>query len=51
MTQMFAAIDLGTNTARLLIATLDEERTICPVLLKRRITRLGGGFTRSGGYL
>ena len=49
MSDLFAAIDLGTNTARLLVATLDEERGICPVLLKRRITRLGGGFTRSGG--
>jgi exopolyphosphatase / guanosine-5'-triphosphate,3'-diphosphate pyrophosphatase len=49
MSDMFAAIDLGTNTARLLIATFDENRTVRQVLLKRRITRLGGGFTKHGG--
>ena len=41
-----AAIDLGTNTARLLIATLDPYRQ---VLLKRTITRLGGDFRRESG--
>lgn len=43
-----AAIDLGTNTARLLIAETDGE-TITPILVKRHITRLGGGFTREQG--
>lgn len=43
-----ASIDLGTNTVRLLIARTDGE-TITPILIKRHITRLGGGFTREGG--
>jgi exopolyphosphatase / guanosine-5'-triphosphate,3'-diphosphate pyrophosphatase len=46
MTDNVAAIDLGTNTARLLIATKDPYRQI---LLTRTITRLGGGFTRERG--
>lgn len=46
MTDMVAAIDLGTNTARLLIATKNPYRQ---VHLKRIITRLGGGFTRETG--
>ncbi|GFO66436.1 exopolyphosphatase [Geomonas limicola] len=41
-----ASIDLGTNTARLLIANLEPFQQI---LLKRTITRLGGGFTREHG--
>ena len=43
-----AAIDLGTNTARLLIA----ERLpggIVPVLVEREIVRLGGGFNEEFG--
>ncbi|QWV99294.1 Ppx/GppA family phosphatase [Geomonas nitrogeniifigens] len=46
MTDKAAAIDLGTNTARLQIATQTPYRQ---VLLKRIITRLGGGFTRETG--
>ncbi|WP_129125662.1 Ppx/GppA phosphatase family protein [Geomonas oryzae] len=46
MTEKVASIDLGTNTARLLIAGRDPYRQI---LLKRIITRLGGGFTREFG--
>ena len=46
MTLPVAAIDLGTNTARLLIATLKPYRQI---LLQRSITRLGGGFSRETG--
>lgn len=46
MTQTLAAIDLGTNTARLLIAT---RAPYSQILLKRTITRLGGGFTREAG--
>jgi exopolyphosphatase / guanosine-5'-triphosphate,3'-diphosphate pyrophosphatase len=46
MTHPVAAIDLGTNTARLLIATTNPYRQL---LLKRTITRLGGGFSRASG--
>lgn len=44
----YASIDLGTNTVRLLIASVGLEG-IEPLLVKRRITRLGGGFTRECG--
>lgn len=49
MTQTTAAIDLGTNTARLLIGTVEEGPVIRPITLKRVVTRLGGGFTRENG--
>ena len=44
----YASIDLGTNTVRLLIATVGTGG-LEPLLVKRRITRLGGGFTREAG--
>lgn len=44
-----AAIDLGTNTARLLIGNADATQTVSPLLYLRRITRLGGGFTEDKG--
>lgn len=43
-----AAVDLGTNTARLLVADL-ERGAFEPVRIERRIIRLGGGFTRERG--
>jgi len=43
-----AAIDLGTNTARLLIGSC-ENGAISRHHLSRRITRLGGGFTVESG--
>ena len=46
MNDPVAAIDLGTNTARLLIA---EKESCRQILLTRIITRLGGGFTREHG--
>jgi exopolyphosphatase/guanosine-5'-triphosphate,3'-diphosphate pyrophosphatase len=46
MNDPVAAIDLGTNTARLLIAEKDPYRQL---LLTRTITRLGGGFSREQG--
>ncbi|HJV64280.1 MAG TPA: exopolyphosphatase [Geomonas sp.] len=46
MNRPVAAIDLGTNTARLLIAT---QKPYHQILLYRIITRLGGGFTRERG--
>ena len=49
MREKIAAIDLGTNSARLLIGNIDEKGSIQPVLLQRHITRLGGGFTKECG--
>lgn len=49
MQQPAAAIDLGTNTARLLIGYPEPPGAIRPLLVKRSITRLGGGFTREAG--
>lgn len=46
--EALAAIDLGTNTARLLIARV-EPGGISRQLVMRRITRLGGGFCRERG--
>lgn len=43
-----AAIDLGTNTARLLIGSC-EGCSIRQTFLMRRITRLGGGFSPETG--
>jgi exopolyphosphatase/guanosine-5'-triphosphate,3'-diphosphate pyrophosphatase len=39
-----ASIDIGTNTLRLLIGSVDSTGQITDSLLKREITRLGGGF-------
>ena len=49
MTPLLAAIDLGTNTARLLIGSVTEAGSIRQAQLVRRITRLGGGFSRLHG--
>jgi len=43
-----AAIDLGTNTARLLIGSCGPE-SIEQNCILRRITRLGGGFSPETG--
>ena len=48
MTNYCAAIDFGTNTARLLIAERSSEG-IVPVLVEREIIRLGGGFSDESG--
>lgn len=45
---MRAALDVGTNTVRLLIGEVRGGR-IEPFRYFRRITRLGGGFSPSGG--
>ncbi len=39
-----ASIDIGTNTVRLLIADIDGKGNMEDTLIKRAITRLGGGF-------
>ena len=43
-----AAIDVGTNTARLLIADCAGEEKFTPVFRKEVITRLGEGFSFRG---
>lgn len=48
MNDYCAAIDFGTNTARLLIAERVSGRLV-PVLVKREVVRLGGGFTDESG--
>ncbi len=49
MREKIAAIDMGTNSARLLIGYRDSGGSIQPVLLRRHITRLGGGFKKETG--
>lgn len=49
MPRRVAAVDFGTNTARLLIADLHEDGSFSHCLLQRVITRLGGGFSRETG--
>ena len=49
MRQPVAAIDVGTNTARLLIGIVEPPKGIVPVATKRFITRLGGGFSKEAG--
>ncbi len=44
-----ASIDIGTNTLRLLIAEVGVDGKIEPLLCKRAITRLGGGYTEKVG--
>jgi exopolyphosphatase/guanosine-5'-triphosphate,3'-diphosphate pyrophosphatase len=43
-----ASIDIGTNTLRLLVAEFTSASCLKPVICKRFITRLGGGFTDTG---
>ena len=45
---MNAAVDLGTNTVRLLLAKIGCGK-IVPVRFYRKITRLGGGFDADKG--
>ncbi len=48
MNDYCAAIDFGTNTARLLIAQ-SSPAGIIPVRIEREVVRLGGGFTDEQG--
>jgi exopolyphosphatase/guanosine-5'-triphosphate,3'-diphosphate pyrophosphatase len=48
MNDYCAAIDFGTNTARLLIA-MRSSAGITPVRIEREVVRLGGGFTDDCG--
>ncbi|MBI5888569.1 MAG: exopolyphosphatase [Deltaproteobacteria bacterium] len=45
----YAAIDIGTNTLRLLIAEADSSGRLSPLVYRRAITRLGGSYTESAG--
>ena len=44
-----ASVDIGTNTLRLLVAELTPDGSLRPLYYDRAITRLGGGYTDSGG--
>lgn len=44
-----AAIDFGTNTARLLVADRNSDGSFEQVRIEREIVRMGGGFSREGG--
>lgn len=46
--ELTAAVDIGSNTARLLVASVNQG-AICPVHYFRKITRLAGGFTEDTG--
>jgi exopolyphosphatase/guanosine-5'-triphosphate,3'-diphosphate pyrophosphatase len=43
-----AAVDMGTNSTRLLIADLDTEGRLTEVLRRATVTRLGHGVDRTG---
>ncbi len=49
MSQRVAAIDFGTNTARLLVADLSTVGSFDQVFLERKIVRMGGDFCRENG--
>lgn len=44
-----ASIDLGTNTARLLVADRFADGSFEQMLIEREIVRMGGGFSRESG--
>ncbi|MDA8429998.1 MAG: exopolyphosphatase [Geobacteraceae bacterium] len=46
---LVAAIDFGTNTARLLVADRHPDGSFVHVRLEREIVRMGGGFSREHG--
>jgi len=49
MNKRIAAIDFGTNTARLLIVDLKSDGGFDQVFLERKIVRMGGDFCREKG--
>jgi exopolyphosphatase / guanosine-5'-triphosphate,3'-diphosphate pyrophosphatase len=50
MTVLIASIDIGSHTARLLVARRGKHSSsLIPVVRKRAYTRLAGDFVRSGG--
>ena len=44
-----AAIDFGTNTARLLVAERNSDGTFGHLRIEREIVRMGGGFSKESG--
>ena len=48
MSELCAAIDFGTNTARLLIGRRTPHG-LTTLHIERQVVRLGGGFTDAGG--
>jgi exopolyphosphatase/guanosine-5'-triphosphate,3'-diphosphate pyrophosphatase len=49
MTRRCASIDLGTNTARLLVADNSGDGTFEIIRIEREIVRMGGGFSQMTG--
>lgn len=49
MSDRLAAIDFGTNTARLLVADKNDDGSFVQIRLEREIVRMGGGFTHDLG--
>ena len=45
----YASIDIGTNTLRLLIASVDAQGAVRHEVYKRKITRLGGDYAEDTG--
>jgi exopolyphosphatase / guanosine-5'-triphosphate,3'-diphosphate pyrophosphatase len=41
---VFAAVDLGSHTVRLLVAACHQDQVLRPLCLERRVTRLAQGF-------
>lgn len=46
---VFAAIDLGSHTTRLLVAACQNQLQLWPLCLERRVTRLAQGFEPDAG--
>lgn len=49
MGRSVASIDFGTNTARLLIAEVEQGGELSQIHIEREITRMGGGFCAERG--
>ena len=47
--ELMAAIDFGTNTARLLVAEKRCDGSFEHIMIEREIVRMGGGFSRESG--
>ncbi len=48
-TGLYASVDIGTNTVRMLVADVEDSGRLKPVFKKNAIIRLGGGFKPSTG--